>query len=194
MRYFIIFIPAIICFIASCKSPSDRVFDKFKEVNEDLKSLDSMIAESDHKMDSMTKDLKFVGFDPVIADSLRKLFNQTSVYLSILKGELNNADATGEEPDAAETLLLKTQKGDSLYNYMMSVYNAGIKYGDSISQQRYIPLTKYNKEDWLKRYFKNVPTVAAITILSKFRHDLVDVKMTLMSADIRELKNKILSE
>ena len=194
MRYFIILIPAIICFIVSCKSPSDRIFDKFSEVNEDLKAVDSMMAESDRKMDSMTNDLKFVGFDPAVADSLSNLFNQTSIYLSFLKGELNNADGTGEEPDAAETLLLKTQKGDSLYNYMMSVYNAGIKYGDSTSQQRYFPLTKYNKQDWLKRYFKNVPTVAAITILSKFRHDLVDVKMTLMSADIRELKNKILSE
>ena len=107
---------------------------------------------------------------------------------------MDSTDSNGENLDVAEDILIKTQKGDSLFNYLMQVYNAGIKYGDSTSRQYLIDLRKYGKDKWLERYFRKVPTIAASTILSKFQNDLGRIKISVMSAGIVELKNKILSE
>jgi hypothetical protein len=74
------------------------------------------------------------------------------------------------------------------------MYGVGIKYSDSSARQEYILLKSADKDKWLEKYFKRVPTVAARTILSKFQNDLVRIKTTVMAADITELKNKIQSE
>ena len=153
-----------------------------------------MIWQSDHRFDSMTQNLKFIGFDPPVADSLTKLLDHSSKLLTRLKNQIISDDTSGGPFDAAEKLLIKTPKGDSLYDYMMQVYDTGIKYGDSTSGDRYSRFRKYTKDNWLNLYFKDVPTYAAITIFSKFRNDLIHIKSALMAADIQAMKNRILSE
>lgn len=175
-----------------------QVKPDLKELTERIertnKMVDSMIWQSDHRFDSMTQNMRFIGFDPPVADSLTKLLDHTSKLLTRLKNQIISADTSSGPFDAAEKLLIKTPKGDSLYNYMMQVYDTGIKYGDSTSGDRYSRFKKYTKDTWLNLYFKDVPTYAAITILSKFRNDLIHIKTALMAADIQAMKNRILSE
>ena len=183
--------------VIGCRSASDEVVDKFKEVNESLersnKMVDSIMLRSDRRTDSTAQDLKSVGFDPAVADSLGNLFIQTRAYLIRIKNEIKNADNTGENLDVAQNLLIKTTKGDSLFNYMKQVYEAGIKYGDPTSLSYLNDLRKYSKDKWLERYFKMVPTIAAITILSKFQNDLGNIKVTIMYAH-KQKQNKLLSK
>ena len=197
MRWFNIFIFVVTGLVIGFRSASQVTTD-LKELTERIerttRMVDSMLWESDHRFDSMTQNMKFIGFDPPVADSLTKLLDHTSKLLTRLKNELINADTLSGKLDAAENLLIKTPKGDSLYNYMMQVYDTGIKYGDSTSGDRYSRFRKYTKDNWLNLYFKDVPTYAAITILSKFRNDLIHVKTALMAADLQAMKNRILSE
>jgi len=182
-----ILIPVIICLFVSCKSPSEKVMDSFHEVNERLEK-------TNRTADSLTQEMKLVGFDKAVADSLERLFNNASVYIKRLKSELDSSDGNGKNLAVAENILIKTQKGDSLYNYVMNIYNVGIKYSDSSLRKGYISLKESDKDKWLDKYFRNVPTIAASTILSRFQNDLVKIKLAVMSADINELKNKILAE
>ena len=181
------FVLLIIILAISCKSPSEKVMDNFKEVDESLEKTNKTV-------DSLSRQMKFVGFDKAVADSLEKLFDNTSVYLKRLKSELDSSDSHGEKLGVAKDILIKTQKGDSLFNYLVQVYDVANKYGDSTSRQYLIDLRKYGKDKWLERYFRKVPTIAASTILSKFQNDLGLIKISVMSAGITELKNKILSE
>ena len=187
----------VISLVMGLRSASQVTTD-LKELAERIertnRMVDSILWDSDYHIDSMTQNMKFIGFDPPVADSLTKLLDHTSKLLTRLKNELSNTDILNGNLDAPENLLIKTLKGDSLYNYMMQVYDTGIKYGDSTSGERYRRFKKYSKDNWLNLYFKDVPTYVAITILSKFRNDLVHVKTALMAADIQALKNRILSE
>lgn len=169
--------------------------DRFREVNETLERTDSILMGSDNRTDSTARDLKSAGFDDGVADSLGNLFIQTRAYLIHLKDELKKADSKGEKLDVAQNLLINTAKGDSLYKYMSQLYEAGIKYGDSTATLLlYKDLKKLGKDKWLERYFKMVPTVAAITILSNFQSDLGNIKHSLVNAALQRLKNKISSE
>ena len=175
MCYLKISIPAIIYLIVGCKSPSDKALDEFKKVNESLEK-------TNNKVDSLFRKVKFLGLDETIADSLKQLCDKSSSQIENLKNELNRVDKQGEKLDAAENILIKTSKGDSLFKYVMSVYDACIKYGDSSAKQEYILLRRFDKIQWLKKYFKDVPTVAAVTILSKFQNDFVQIRRDIMNA------------
>jgi len=161
--------------------------DNFNEANESLERTNKTV-------DSFSRKMKFVGLEKVVADSLEKLFNNASSYITHVKNELDSTDSNGEDLDVAEDILIKTQKGDSLYFYVMNIYDVGIKYSDSSLRRDYISLREPDKDKWLDKYFRKVPTIAAITILSRFQNDLTQIKFTVMSAGIKELKNKILAE
>ena len=185
MSYFKSFIPVIICFIIGCKPPSDRFADEFKKVNDSLER-------SNEKMDSLTRDMKYVGFDE--APGIKHIFDKTFFYLKRLKNELDSADNKGERLDVAEKLIIETSEGDSLYKYVMEMYGLGIRYGDISLQRDYRSVKEPTKEKWLEKYFKETPTIAARTILSKFQNDLVQIETATISAGIQELKNKMLSD
>jgi len=187
MRYFKFYALVLISFIAGCQSPSNKIVDKFKEVNESIEK-------SNESIDSLTQDMKFAGFDKAEGDSIRQIFNKASLYIRILKKELDSADSNGEKLDISEKLIVKTPKGDSLYKYIKDMYKLGIKYGDSSLKKSYASLKETTSDKWLNKWFRDMPTVGARTILSKFQNDLVHIKTSIMSADILELKNKILSE
>ena len=182
-------IPGILLFsLLSCNSPSDKIAEQFKKIDEQLQR-------SDDSIDSITQKMKIVGFDQSTADSLTGILNGASVYFQNIKAELENMDRKGEKLDAAEKLLIKTPKGDSLFNHLMSVYDLGIKYSaDSIRRQEFILLKMNDKDKWLEKHFKKIPTFAAKTMVSKFGNDCSTVRMIVASAGIRELKNKIISE
>lgn len=182
-------IPGILLLsLLSCKSPSDKTAEAFRKIDESLEK-------SDDSIDSIARKMKIVGFDESVADSINLILNGASVYIKQIKTELENLDSKGERLDVAEKLLIKTPKGDSLFNHLVSVYDLGIKYSaDSVERQKYILLKGDDKNKWQEKYFRKVPTFAAGTIMSKFRNDCSSVRMLVGNAGLRELKNKIISE
>jgi uncharacterized membrane protein len=187
MRNFKTLIPFIAFFIISCQSQSDKVLDDFKKVEESLER-------SNDSIDSMAQNIKLLGTDQKTSDSVVRIFNEAYAYFKDLKNELKRLDQKGEQLDVAQSLLIQTPKGDSLFNHVMSVYDIGIKYGDSSTKHNFMLVREKDKNKWLEKYFKMVPTIAATTILSKFQNDCNNIRMSVLSAGIVEFKNKILAE
>ena len=187
MGYFKFYAFILISSIIGCRSSSDKIVDQFKEVNESIEK-------SNESIDSLTQDMKFVGFDEDEADSIGRILDNASLYIRVLKKGLDSADSNGERIDISEKLIIKTPNGDSLYKYVISMYELGNRFGDSSLKKSYLLLKETASDKWLNKWFKNTPTVAARTILSKFQNDLIRIKTSVMNASITELKNKILSE
>lgn len=175
MFYLKTIIPVIACLLFSCKSPSEKAVEDFKKVNESLQQTQKAI-------DSTGQKFKFTGVDAAIADSLKHLFAKAYSFMDRLKYQLDSMDHTGDDPDAAENLIIKTPAGDSLYYYVMGIGNTAIQYGDSSLRKFYIGLKTNGKRSWLTKYFKDIPTIAARTILSKFQHDIMAMKRSLTRA------------
>lgn len=144
------------------------------------------VLKSNKAVDSLLQKRKFIGIDKRTTDSLEPIFNKASFYLEILKNQLDSADSEGEKLDVAEKLIIKTTQGDSLYKYVMTMYDVGIKYGDSSFQRSYTVFKEPTKDKWLRKYFRMIPTVAAKTILSKFQNDLAIIKFAVGSAGNKE--------
>ena len=128
MRHSKIIITVVIATVIGLQSSSQEVLQSLKEIDERLersiRMADSILWESDRRMDSVTRNIHFIGFDPAVADSLSKLLNQTSRLLVRLRNELNDADTAGAKLDIAQNLLINNPTGDSLSNYMMRIYEA----------------------------------------------------------------------
>ena len=182
LRYII---PGILFFsLVGCQSHSDKILENFKKVNESLDSLNKAA-------DSALGNIELVGFEKSTADSIDGILNEAAAYCMRINEELAQMDAEGEKLDAAQKLLIKTPKGDSLYNHLMAVYDLGIKYGaDSAGDRKFILLKEDNKDKWLEKYFRMVPTIAAQTIVSKFRNDCSWVRRSIARRGIRESAKK----
>jgi hypothetical protein len=179
---------AILFFLlSSCKSPADKIMDDFNKVNKQLEK-------SNQTLDSTSGNLRFTGFDKKTADSILLVLNNAFDFLKKIKSELNKKDPNGEKPDAAEKILLQTDKGDSLFIYMVGVRNLENEYltDTGAKKENYITVMKAYKSEWLTKYFKGVPTIAAQTILSKFQNDCRLIKMGIAGAGISKLKEEVL--
>ena len=184
-KYFILSVSFLI--MAGCWSPSGDVVDNFKKIDESLEK-------SNDSISKLAQNIKFPGADEKISDSLSVVLNDAYSYFKNLKEDLESMDKQGERLDVAESLLIQTPKGDSLFRYVMSMYDIGIQYGDSSVKDEFVLARENDKNKWLKKYFKMVPTIAARTILSKFQNDCNLIRMSVSGAWIRQLKNEILSE
>src|SRR5688572_1507390 len=179
-KYFISSVSFLI--MAACQSASEDVIDNFKKIDESLEK-------SNDSINKLAQNIKFPGADEKISDSISRVFNGAYSYFGNLKEDLESMDKKGERLDVAESLLIQTPKGDSLFNFVMSVYDIGIEYGDSSMKHNFTLLRERDKNKWLEKYFKMVPTIAARTILSKFQNDCNLIRMSVSGAGIRQLKN-----
>jgi hypothetical protein len=124
--------------------------------------------------------LKLAVFDKKTKDSLLFILDNAMAFLEKTKEQLENGK--DDQLDVAEKLLLNTQAGDNLFQFMMGVYDMAINFStDSVKKQNYLLLKEKDKTKWQEKYFKMVPTVAAKTILSKFQNDCISIKMNLLS-------------
>src|SRR5687767_10456701 len=121
-KYFISSVSFLI--MAGCWSPSGDVVDNFKKIDESFE-------QSNDSINKLAQNIRFPGADEKISDSLSGVLNDAYSYFKNLKEDLESMDKKGERLDVAESLLMQTPKGDSLFNFVMSVYDIGIEYGDS---------------------------------------------------------------
>ena len=185
MRSLISFITPILLFsITGCKSPPDKVLEDFKKVNESLeetnKEIDSLYKRSSSALDLEQKTI----------DSIQLVLRNAHAYLESAKTSLALADTNGENLDAAQTLFINTAKGDSLFYYVMSVCDLGIKYTDKDAERKKFVLQRgINKNRWLEKYFKMVPTIAAKTILSKFQNDCLYIRTMIWGVNAPKMES-----
>lgn len=175
--------------LLSCKSPSDKAAENFRKVNDELKN-------SNKRLDSARQRFKKLrNFDQETIDSIELILRKAIVYIGSIQMDLDIKDRKGERIDVAEQLLINTSKGDSLYMELMAVYDLGIKYADDESErQKFILLREFDKDKWLEKHFRRVPTIAARTIVSKFQNDCALISAIVWTVDTKEIRDKINSQ
>jgi hypothetical protein len=95
--------------------------------------------------------------------------------LQILQSRLllDKADAGGQKVGVADSLLVNSKKGDTLYQSLTKLYDLGSLYAkNETDKTRFVAMkTPANSKQWLEKNFKGVSTVEAGNTLSRFLND-----------------------
>jgi hypothetical protein len=186
----------LLCWIVGCKSPKREIVDSFEEVNKSLiqsndinnLSLDELYQSIKSKTERNSRYLSR-------ADTIYQVANDAINFLEIKKEKLKSLDSVGDNLTIASRVLIKSPVADTVehlltkvyqYCYEMLVDTTKEKSIDSVmSSLRYL---KTNK-NWKHDYFDQTPTIAALTILSRFQNDCkTSAAITLL--DIYQHMNK----
>jgi len=167
--------------LTQCKSPSQEITDAFKTVDNSLRQSNEHFNNSIDAIylsiySNRNTNLTYA----LYADSIYFITRNTYNYLDSLKNYLKSKDTTGENLDLATNILIKTATGDTLLQKLSDVYKYSYSFLIDKSKKRKLDSVlvtfaeiQVNK-NWKSIYFDQTPTVAAMTILSKFQSDCVN--------------------
>jgi hypothetical protein len=144
-------IPLCLFLLSACQSPPEKILKDLNKANDVLGDFNRTIV----KRDSLA--LKTVTTKSALL----------TLYLHIQSNQGKDprlaakADSTGERTAPAEQLLLHTRTSDRIKAHLMKVDRYGYRNSNSALHD-----ICTRKGDWATYYFKETPTVAALTILS----------------------------
>ena len=115
-------------------------------------------------------------------DSIRKasyknhdltiIFLEASSQLLQCQLLLEQADAGGQQYGLADSLLVNSKKGDTLFQAMNKVYELGRLYAtNETEKKRYAGMQGDSSRLWLEKHFKGMQSVEALNTLSRFQRD-----------------------
>ena len=179
--------------LLGCHSKSDQIMDAFKKVDASInRSKDSLL------MDNTACAYYYFRIQQAAAQNKALSSNADTLYTSIktattLIDEIHNRlqaqDSAGENTHVATAFLLHTPTGDRLERSIMDVYNHC--YSGLVSPGKkavldsiFSSFSAFPHGRWQETYFKNVPTVAALTELDYCRNCcLAGARVTLVDMD-----------
>jgi len=129
------------------------------------KTLDSLKLEN-AKLDS-TRKAAYKNHDISI------IFLEANLQLLQCRVLLDKTDAGGQKVGVADSLLVNSKKGDTLYLSLTKLYDLGTLYAkNETDKTRFAAMkTPANSKQWLEKNFKGVTTVEAGNTLSRFIND-----------------------
>lgn len=166
--------------LTNCQSMSDRAKDAFKTADESLEQsggvnyfavdgLYASIKQNRHKNEPL-------------AIQAGKLFSSTKeahAYLEDLKQRLKATDSSGVDINIPAQLFVGTATADTLSQKLLAVYDHS--YAALVNKNKTHSLDSallvfkdMRNKQWTENFFDKTPTIAAITILSKFQYDCLD--------------------
>lgn len=187
----------------SCNNPSDKVAEQFKETERSLEeanqTVNRALETTQARIDSQMIQIGLMfgpGEDSTKIANSRKAFAKAVYTINNLNSKLKEVDPDGEKLDVAEKLIINSTLGDSLFTSLVVIYKLGVEVeSDPSTKLRYHSATKPdNKQDWLNQYFNSVPTIAAITMLNKFKLDVASIQTATAESFISKLRNSILTD
>ena len=183
---------ALCLFLTHCKSPSDQIKDAFKTVDESLEKSNNVLSNSVEGLYSAIKSNRQKNESLALrADSIYFATNDANKFIDSLKQTMQLQDTSGMNLNLATTLLVFTNTGDSLAKMLLNVYANASSYPLANSKKQMLDSALQSIQEiqhdqqWTKKYFKATPTVAAITILTKFQNDCTNAA-TITLADIKQ--------
>jgi len=164
--------------IIGCKSPKREVVDSFEEVNKSLDKPNNLkswtIDELYESIKSKTeRNSKYL----LQADTIYYVARDAVSFMEKQKDNLKSLDSIGDKLNVAAGVLIKSHTADTLqillekvyrYSYEMLADTAKKKGIDSVMSS--VTYLRSNKK-WKRDYFYQIPTIGAITILTKFQND-----------------------
>lgn len=116
------------------------------------------------------------------AQSIFETMQHIGYIIERLKSSLNRLDSSGMRTDIAYKFLVQENNFNTLEKQLNRLYIKSLKI---LPQQDKVPLTGKETDhnsSWSEDYFKNIPTVAAITILNKIGYDAEQLAAYTLSA------------
>ena len=174
----VLFLIVLASWLIKCKSPNREIVDSFDKVNKSIErsdvvnsySLDHLYLTIKTKTDRNSKYL-------LKADSIYHIANETISFLEKQKDNLRSLDSSGDKLDVAFGALIKWRTADTLENLLEKVYRYSCEMLEDTAKKKSIDSVmssvtylRSNKK-WKRDYFYQTPTIAALTILSKFQSD-----------------------
>lgn len=190
----LLFALPFLLFWMHCQSPSDQIKDAFDTVDNSLKKSNDVLENSIDGLYSTINSVRQKNEQLALnADLIYLSTKLVSEHIDSLKEVMKLEDSLGTNLTIASNLLVSTTTGDILRKELMNVYISAKSYSSSKAKQAELDSTLQSfreiqfNEDWEKIYFEKTPTVAAMTVLSKYQNDckniatiiLTDIKMRL---------------
>lgn len=178
---------------------SSEILNAFKTVNNSLVNTNTTVNNSteqimeslvDKKIDPTTmakaiiwepRAKQAVNYSATVYNFIQTLKND---IIKGAGGDPNDSTKSFKEDnlDVATRIMIKEKKGQQLYDMLAKYQNDIMGIDDTIKTKftkdplqvdlRMPKLQKNSKKNWEEAYFHMVPTVAALTILSKFQNDI----------------------
>ena len=173
------FILLAICI--SCKSPSDKIVEDFKKVNESLDNSNDILSKNSLEIKYRRIQLEGAKHPELVkhAGNLYTAADTAIHYIEKLQEMMNLADTTGTDLHVSGNLMVRSPSSDTLAILLQQVsktasacpIGANSKSGLSsvLADLDAIPANP----GWKKNFFERTPTIAAITELNKFKNDVI---------------------
>lgn len=198
MRYPIFTILLLLAIAGNyCKSPSNKIVDEFKKVNDSLDSGNTQLL-TRNTLELNTIQIQLHGEkNPALAqkaDSLYQVAGSAFDYMQALKQQLQYHDSTGERTDITDSVFFQTDAGNELISKLVALndycYYALADAGKKSKLDSAMhDLQEFKTgEDPLGRYFKNLPVVGAVTVLNKFQNDCLNTSCIVLRSIKEQLK------
>ncbi|RQO30228.1 hypothetical protein DBR32_11665 [Taibaiella sp. KBW10] len=160
----------------SCQSANQKTVAQFKEINYSLENYSALTKTYNDIAELIRKETH----DEAIlkqTEAILLLTKQNLDFLAHLKVLLQQKDTSGMGTTASGALLVATPTATKLKNSILNLYDtfrlclhepSQIKKLDSLLP---MALDIKNNPGWDKKWFDQIPTVAAITLLNKLETD-----------------------
>ena len=165
-------------FTIGCQSPSDKIVEEFKTVDKSLEKSSKII-------DSANNDL-YKKLTAQLNCSVKENGDSLVVYIETLKEALKNYSLKNfpakngtefEDLETSNKLMLQNKRGDILFKMIQSFNQTALSCNTTKATQQEVAdifdITHFkNAAGFNEMYFKNIPTVAALTMLSSFQNKI----------------------
>ena len=173
-------------FLATARGQSKDagIPDDFKKINAELEKLHAERYPDKYQV-IHDKILRSGDLDSNIYSTSQSIFEtmqHIGHIIERLKSSLNRLDSSGMRTDIAYKFLVQENNFNTLEKQLNRLYIKSLKI---LPQQDKAPLTGKETDhnsSWSEDYFKDIPTVAAITILNKIGYDAEQLAAYTLSA------------
>jgi hypothetical protein len=178
--------------LTQCKSPREQINDAFNTVDKSLYKSNDYVNNSIEALYSSIDSNRQK--NTILALKADSVFHATKIaftFMDSLKQVMKLQDTSGTDIDLATNIFVISKTGDMLKKKLLAVYSQS--YASLIDSSKKASLdsvltsiSKLNVDNnWRRNFFERTPTVAAITILSKFQNDCKNA-LTISLQDIKE--------
>ncbi len=168
-----------------------------KRFNEVVKSIDKSNQYQNNDLENLYDTISANRKENIeLSEKADTIYSRTKSLIDeieTIRAELTNKDTLGDNLDNSERLLVNTRRGRELHRQIKRFYKNAKENLTDVNLIRKIDghsidyPEKFSEEKWLEYNFKNVPTIGATTLLSKYQNDCLATGEILLL----EIKNKI---
>ena len=180
--------------LTKCKSPSTEIRDAFDKVNKSITTSNRILDSSVQNLYLSTDTIK--GLSVTLKNKADSIYHSTmDIYhfIDSVQNLMETKDSSGTDLDLAENIFIKGSAGDIFAKKLQTVSRCSyLALADSSQKSKLddilAAIGETSGQSWKKEYFHETPTIAAITILSKFKNDCTNAA-TLVLLSIKQHPN-----